>query len=313
MQRANTLVARHPGTQGQRILLIGHLDTVFTVDSPFQSFSRHGDIAKGPGVIDDKGGDIVILYALKALAEAKLLSDRDITVILTGDEEDSGTIARRGISQWKIWTEGQESHSADIFHRNNGAGAIYELTRILEMIRSKLHREKYLTFNPGLITGGTLIKQLPNHTALTVTGKENVIAKTAFAAGDMRFLTDSQKQQAEILIKKTISHHLPVTHASITFEPGIPSMPPSRGNLALLQKYSEVSQALGQGVIKPIDPSLRGADDISYIAAYVASALSGLGPSGNNAHSVQETLNIPSLTTQTQRAAILIYRLTQKK
>jgi glutamate carboxypeptidase len=101
--RAGHFVARHRNrTRGasKHILLIGHLDTVFEPDSPFQRFERSGDRATGPGVADMKGGNVVILAALRALREAGLLSRMDITVFLTGDEERLGTpaaVARRDL------------------------------------------------------------------------------------------------------------------------------------------------------------------------------------------------------------------------
>ena len=68
--RAGHLVATHAGTS-QKILLIGHLDTVFDRDSPFQKFERiDADTARGPGVIDMKGGDVIIIQSLKALKSA---------------------------------------------------------------------------------------------------------------------------------------------------------------------------------------------------------------------------------------------------
>lgn len=182
MHRAGTLIAEHTGGQGPRILLIGHLDTVFPQESPFQKFSRHGNWATGPGIIDDKGGDIVILYALKALQAAHVLDNTNITVALTGDEEDSGkptsisrkplkemakksdialefessmglntaTVARRGISGWMIETQGKEAHSSKIFQPSVGDGAIYELSRILNALRTTVEKEKYLSSSPGM-------------------------------------------------------------------------------------------------------------------------------------------------------------------
>ncbi|MEZ0243192.1 MAG: M20/M25/M40 family metallo-hydrolase, partial [Sphingomonas sp.] len=89
--RAGHIIATHRGNgKGKRILLIGHLDTVFEPSSPFQKFERNGDRATGPGVIDDKGGIAVIVMALRAMQEAGTLKDADIVVILTGDEERTG-------------------------------------------------------------------------------------------------------------------------------------------------------------------------------------------------------------------------------
>jgi glutamate carboxypeptidase len=77
-----------------------------------------------------------------------------------------------------------------------------------------------------------------------------------------------------------------------------------------IESYSQVSQALGQGEVKAVDANLRGAGDISHIAAFMQANLAGLGPVGTGAHSPQETLEVETLTSQAQRAALLLYRLT---
>ena len=342
MKRASTLVATRQGNKGKRILLIGHLDTVFAKDSPFQTFKRHDNIATGPGVIDDKGGDVVILYALKALASVNGLDDTTITIVLTGDEEESGkptsisrrplfqaasmsdialdfepavnqntaTIARRGITNWTIEASGHESHSAGIFKHEAGFGAIFELARILNTMRVNLSKEKYLTFNPGWMLGGTLIQSATNAPNGHAFGQENVIAKSAIAKGDLRYLTLTQKLDAEHRIETIVNDHLPGTSASIHFEDGIPAMSPTSANLKLLEQYSKTSSDLGYQIIKPLDPGQRGAGDISYIAAKVSASISGLGALGSGAHSTKESLDCAWLSIQTERAAIFIYRLT---
>ena len=90
--RAGHMIATHKGSgRGKRILLIGHLDTVFEPDSPFQGWKRTGDIVEGPGVSDMKGGNVIILAALRAMQAAGTLKAADITVVLTGDEENPGS------------------------------------------------------------------------------------------------------------------------------------------------------------------------------------------------------------------------------
>lgn len=342
MHRAATLIAERKGTSGKRLLLIGHLDTVFPKDGVFQKFERHESTVTGPGVIDDKGGDVVILYALKALHAAHALENTTITVVLTGDEEDSGkptfisrkplfdaartsdialdfewaitsdtaTVARRGIANWALKVHGNEAHSSEIFQKSAGYGAIFEITRILNDMRTQLSEEKYLSFSPGLIFGGTSINYDKGNSQGMVFGKGNVIAREAMAKGDLRFLTTDQKLDAEKRIITIVKKHLPGTTALIDFQDGIPAMPPTSGNLELLEKYSRVSSDLGYGPIKPLDSGLRGAGDISHIASIVSGNLAGLGALGTGAHSAKETLNIDSLSIQTQRAAVLIYRLT---
>jgi glutamate carboxypeptidase len=90
VKRAPSLVAEHKGTRGKRVLLIGHMDTVFEPSSPFQKFVRTGETATGPGTSDMKGGIVVMLSALKALKSAGALDGAAITVFLTGDEESAG-------------------------------------------------------------------------------------------------------------------------------------------------------------------------------------------------------------------------------
>ncbi len=191
VHRAGTLVAEHPcpdpGKCGKRMLLIGHMDTVFEKSSPFQAYSVNGHIATGPGVNDMKGGLVDMLYALKALAAAGVLKQMDITVVLSGDEEAHGepaeiarrdmleaakhsdvalefeatprldgvyygSVSRRSSISWKIETTGESGHSSAIFSEGKGYGAIYELTRILDAFRTQLP-EQYLTFNVGTGAG----------------------------------------------------------------------------------------------------------------------------------------------------------------
>lgn len=340
MTHAGALVATHKG-QGKNILLIGHLDTVFSKKSSFQKFFRKGNTAYGPGVIDDKGGVVVILYALKALQHAKALKNASITVVLVGDEEDSAkptsisrkflieigkksafaldfepasslhsaAVGRRGISSFTITSKGQDAHSSLIFSEEIGAGAIFELTRILDEIRSELKKEKYLVFSPAIILGGTNIHYAENFTEGMVQSKKNIVAKNAMVHSDLRFISEEQHKAAEDTITKIVAKHLPGTKASVTFKPGIPSMKITDGNLQLLNKYSKVSEDLGQGKVSALGPEARGAGDISHVAAFVPQNLIGLGPVGYDMHSENESIMLESLPIATERAAILINRL----
>jgi glutamate carboxypeptidase len=270
------------------------------------------------------------------------LDDAAITVVLTGDEEDSGkptrisrkplldaahekdialdfewaitkdtvTIARRGITNWILETHGKEAHSSEIFQKSAGDGANFELARILNMMRTTLQNEKDLSFSPGLILGGTTLNYEMKNSEGSAFGKGNVIAKTAMAKGDLRFLTVEQKTRAEKIISALVAQSLPGTSASIHFQDGMPSMPPTKKNLALLKVYSRASDDLGYGTVQALDPRLRGAGDISYIAALVSANLAGLGPQGTGAHSEKEIVSLDSIGMQTERAALLMYRLT---
>ena len=111
-------------------------------------------------------------------------------------------------------------------------------------------------------------------------------------------------------MKAIVANHLPGTSAEITFDDGIPSMPPTPGNYEILEKLNQVSKDMGLGEVKAWDPGQRGAGDIAYVAPYV-SGLDGLGAMGKGSHSLKETINLKTFQDLTARAAILIYRLTR--
>lgn len=90
MRRAGHLLATREGKQGKRLLLLGHMDTVFENDSPVQKWVRQGERVRGQGVSDMKGGDVVVIQALRALQRAGVLDNTRIAVLFTGDEENAG-------------------------------------------------------------------------------------------------------------------------------------------------------------------------------------------------------------------------------
>jgi glutamate carboxypeptidase len=339
MNRAGHLIGEIKGKKGKKLLLIGHIDTVFEPDSPFQKWEAKDSVATGPGANDMKGGNMVMLYALKALHEAGQLKDRQITVVLHGDEENAGdpisesrkdiieiakksdialgfetgtgfnyaTIARRGSSSWHLIVRGKQAHSSGIFTERVGAGAVYETARILNRFYEEL-QEKNLTFNPGIIVGGTQIDMDSTGTQATASGKENLVANITVVNGDLRFLSEEQKERARSKMKAIVAKSLPHTQAEITFEDRYPAMPPTEGNMALLKVLSKVSLDLGQGEVKPYDPGRRGAGDISFVAEYV-DGLDGLGAMGGNAHAPGEYINLTTLEPVVKRTAILLHRL----
>jgi len=340
--RAGHLIASRAGA-GPRVLLIGHLDTVFEADSPFQRFERLGpDAARGPGVTDMKGGNVVMLVALQALAATAVLDELDITVILTGDEEDPGTplelaraplvevahrtdvaigfedgdgdpstavIARRGSSSWNLEVSGQAAHSSQIFQPDVGAGAIHEAARILNGFYVALAGEELLTFNPGVVLGGTTVDFDPGELRGTASGKQNVVAGTAVVSGDLRTISPEQLMHSRERMLEIVAEHLPGTAARIVFSDGYPPMAPTRGNRRLLALLDEVSRNLGQGPVRAVDPRNAGAADVSFVAAEVPMVIDGVGLMGSGGHTMEETADLRTLVTQAQRVALLLSRL----
>ena len=335
MKRAGHLMAEKTGTKGKRVLLLGHLDTVLTGEK----FRREGNRAYGTGSADMKAGNVVLFYALKALHETGALKDARVIVLLTGDEERSGhpaeisrgdmvtlakrsdlalsfenggsniaTVARRGSSGWALEITAKTGHSSQIFKESMGDGAIFEAARIINQFYESLRGEKYLTFNPALIAGGTEIEIKDE--GVTATGKSNVVPAKVIVRGDLRFLTEQQKESARAKMREIVAKSLPGATATITFSDGIPSMPPSEGNFELLKQLDAVSQDLGFEKIHALDPGERGAGDISFIA-HLVPGLDGLGGTGGRAHARGEYAELDTLPRQIKRAALLIYRLTR--
>ncbi|MGH9338632.1 MAG: M20/M25/M40 family metallo-hydrolase [Acidobacteriota bacterium] len=339
--RAGHLFAERSGRQGKRLLLIGHLDTVFERDSPFQKFRRQGNMATGPGIEDMKGGDVVMLYALKALAEADALEDATIRVALIGDEENAGdplslsrgdlieaahysdvalgfeggrtgkaVVARRSSGGWKVQVTARPAHSSEIFQEDVGSGALYEAARILHAFYEGL-REEYLTFSAGLILGGTTVEYDPSQSRGSAFGKSNVIPETAIISGDLRAISLEQREKTQERMRAIVSESLPHTSSEISFSDTYPPMSPTEANYELLDQLAQVSRDLGFGPVEAIDPLERGAADVSFAAPHVGAALDGLGATGLGGHTLQERIDLSKLPDMTRQAAIFIYRLTR--
>jgi glutamate carboxypeptidase len=343
VQRAGHLIAERPGP-GPRLLLIGHLDTVFDKASPFQRFERLSpDSARGPGIIDMKGGDVIMLQALKALQAAGVLDAMNITVALMGDEEEAGRprerarealvaaargaaaaigfengdgdphhaiVARRGTTSWELRVTAKSGHSSQIFSAELGSGAVFEAARILEAFRTRLAGEPHLTFNPGVIVGGSAVGLDTSASTGTAGGKTNVVASETRVAGDLRALSAEQFASAKAAMQAIVASSLPGTSATITFDPGYPPLAPTEGNNRLLALYDQASRDLGFPPVTAVSPDRAGAADVSFVAGLVPMVLDAVGMKGQNDHSPQETADLKALPMQAKRAAVLLHRLT---
>lgn len=351
--RAGDLVAEHPcpagtGKCGKRVLLIGHMDTVFEPNSSFQKYAivpgTDGKIATGPGANDMKGGLVVMLTALQAMQTAGILQNTEIRIVLSGDEEHHGepasisrrdmisaakqsdvalefepggsvdgkegqSISRRSAIPWRLETSGRSGHSSQIFNQDMGDGAIYELTRILDTFRKEL-REPGLTYNVGLVLGGSTAATNAKGTGGEAMGKSNVVPPMALALGDMRTLDNDQTARVQAKMRDIVADHLPKTGATITFEEGYPAMAPTDASRALLKQLNEVNATLGFPTMAEIDPMLRGAGDIAFVAPYIP-GLVGTGVMGEGAHAEGETVSLESIPKQAKRMALLMYRLSK--
>jgi glutamate carboxypeptidase len=344
MRRGGHLVATRDGRHGQRLLLMGHIDTVFEKDSAVAAWERRGDRVRGQGVADMKGGNVVLLEALRALHAVGALEGARIAVIFTGDEERVGSpiaearadlvalakdsdaalsfeghlfsggvstaaISRRSSGGWTLTVKARPGHSSGVFSRRSGYGAVYEAARILNGFREQLI-EPEVTFNPGVLLGGTNVNYDIDTASGTAFGKNNVIARDVVVRGDLRYLTPEQGARVKARMREIVGANLPGTTATIEFRDAYPPMPPSEGGLKLLQAYSQASQDAGFGAVVAQDPGQRGAGDIQFAAPYVP-GIDGLGASGRGIHTDEEELDVESIERGAIRTAILIYRLTR--
>lgn len=344
--RAGHLIAEHRSTSKRkvpRVLLIGHLDTVFEPGSPFQRFERvDANIARGPGTADMKGGIIVALHALGALRAVGSLDAMDITVVLHGDEEDSGAplaaaradlieaakyadiaiglenaaddpstavTARRSSSQWQVKVTARSAHSSQIFTDTVGAGAAYELARILNGFYTELQGEEFLTFNPGLMSAGAQVEFGAEPLQAKASGKNNIIAPVAVASGDLRAISMEQYRRTQERMRKIVAASLPGTSAEIVFDDNYPPLSPTEGNTRLLGIYDAVSRDLGYGPVTAVNPRRAGAADISFTSGHVDMAIDGLGWLGGKSHTPDEFVDLRNFQIQAQRLAVLLLRL----
>ncbi len=345
--RAGHVLATHESKNPDaiKILMIGHLDTVFAKHDNFTTYKQIDEhTASGPGVADMKGGNTIIITALKSLQALNLLENVSIKVLLTGDEESSGRplssskkaivdaaiwadvalgfengdnniktamAARRGYTGWTLNVTANAAHSSQIFSDNVGYGAIYEASRILNDFREQLATQPNLTFNPGLIVGGTDAQYNSANSSATAFGKSNVIAQTVHVAGDLRALSPKQVEGAKKVMQQIVAKSLNGSQAELIFEDGYPPMGLTEGNKKLLALYSQASQDLGYNKVVAANPRNAGAADISFAANHVDMALDGLGLMGSGAHTKNETADLTSLNKNTAKTALLIYRLGQ--
>ncbi len=343
--RAGHLVAeRRAGVPAPlRVLLIGHLDTVYELDHPFQRFERLDEgHARGPGIIDMKGGNVIICVVLRALLDAGLLDRFHVSVMLAGDEEDTGApleasraalremgaradvaigfedgsgrlgsavIARRGSGRFTLKVKGRAAHSSLILGEEVGAGAIYELARVLDGFRRALDPSTYCTFNPGFVVGGTAIEVTQEQTRGRAAGKDNVVAEHALASGDIRTSSPELLAATKQTMRAITAASLPHTTTEVTFEDGYLPVVATDGNRKLLAVLDEVSRDLGYGPVEAVDPRKAGAADISFVAAGVAMNLDGVGLRGSGGHTVEETADLSTLPKQSKRIAVTLARL----
>jgi glutamate carboxypeptidase len=319
---ADHILASKAG-KGKKLLLMGHMDTVFPPNSPFQAFSRSGDVMYGPGVADMQGGLVVMLYALKALQKAGKLDDMAISVFMNSDEEigslssrkyleeqaplhDYGLVyessgsnnmvrQRKGLGQARFVVNGKASHAGGAHQL--GRSAIKELAYKIVEIEQMTDYESGVTVNVGVVSGGEA---------------RNTIAPCAEAFIDLRYPTPQQGidavAQFEAIFNSVLSYPVDSGEISTTSWTNLhrpPKIPTAESDY-LLEKTIAIGRLLGQelGVTDS-----GGGTDGSLTQAAGLPTLDSLGVSGTGAHSDREEARISSLVERAKLSAVLIHRL----
>jgi glutamate carboxypeptidase len=289
----------------RQILITGHMDTVFPVDTAFNFYTEDENCCFGPGVADMKGGLVVGIFAIKALCHANLIHKNPITFIFNSDEEigspssraliqseagksllayvlEAGGLegelvtGRKGNMSISLGVEGEAGHAA--FARKDKASAILELAHKTIAIEKLNDPEKGITANVGTVEGGL---------------GSNTIAQHAKAAIDFRFLSAGEDESLKTKIEKIVaSQTIPGTRSQMTVTSGRPAMPQNPANTELFNRIKILADELKIAV----KPELRqGVSDANIIYQEGIPVIDGLGPIGAKDHSEDEYIQKSSL------------------
>jgi glutamate carboxypeptidase len=312
---AGDALLAYTASAGQKPLaILAHIDTVHPRGSWSELFAQDGDILRGPGVFDCKGGIVIGLFAIKAL-QACGYRKRQIKLILSSDEEvahtlsqgrggqfiaeetagcaavfncESGSLAneivteRKGGAVFRMDITGKTAHAGR--NPEQGASAIRTAARLVEAVEALNHPDGPL-FNCGRIEGGT---------------GANVIPGSCSVVLGIRYRTNKEYDTAQEQLTQ-LCNRIPLPHTQIQLSPQgrYPAMEKTPGTQALANLYSQVSQKLGTGPVREI--SVGGCSDSAFATRSGVPALCSLGISGAHAHTRDEYALLSSLLPQCKK------------
>lgn len=288
-------------------VLVGHHDTVFPAGS-FEGFVRDGELVRGPGVLDMKGGLVVMLEALRALREVGLLDAIPLRMIVVGDEEvgspegraviqreaagaraalvfeagrafDRIITARKGTGSAKVVARGVAAHAANDHAR--GRNAIWALSRFVDRAQRLTDYERGVTVNVGVVRGGDAKNTVPDHAECEI---------------DFRFVHAADGVATfEALRVAAAEAARDVDGTSLELTGGPNRMPLERTpeNLAVYEAYAACARAAGLGSEEAA--LIAGGSDASSTASIGIPSIDGLGPRGAGFHTKDERVEVASL------------------
>lgn len=292
-------------------LVIGHYDTVWPVGTVIdRPFEIDGNIIRGPGVFDMKGGLVQLILAIKTLRDLDLEPDVLPLIFINADEEigsrtstpyirrlarlanralvlepalgDEGSLKteRKGIGRFTFTVYGKAAHAG--LDPETGASAILELSHVIQKLFAMNDADKGITVNVGTVDGGV---------------QPNVIAPHSTAVVDVRVPTIADGDRIEKLIHG-ITPDTPGVRLRIEGAIGRPSMESTPRNEVLWKQVKSISKQLGLDLSRA---KVGGGSDGNTTSQYTAT-LDGLGPVGHGAHASHEFLYVDKTL---ERAALL--------
>jgi glutamate carboxypeptidase len=298
------------------VALVGHLDTVFPPGT-FEGFRRDGDLARGPGVLDMKGGLVVIAFALKALAATGGLDAVvPVRVVIVSDEEvgspeGQGVIAasisgsaaalvfeagrkgdaiitrRKGTGGMTAVAHGKAAHAGNA-HRE-GANAIWALARFVDGVQRLTDYDRGVTVNVGRVSGGA---------------SKNTVPDRAEAQLDLRFCTAVDGEALVASVRAAAEHAASgVPGTRLELHGGIARTPLERSDASaqLLAEYAACARAHGLGGDEA--PLIGGGSDASTSSNLGIPSIDGMGPRGTGFHTKEELIEVATLVPKAQALA----------
>jgi glutamate carboxypeptidase len=315
---ADHLVFSAEGVADGFVALVGHIDTVFP-EGAFEVFARDGDRLRGPGVLDMKGGIVVMLEAVRALREAGIRPN--LKILLVGDEEigspegrpflerhargasaalvfEAGRAAdriitsRKGTGSLSVTARGRAAHAAN--NHKDGVNAILAMAHFVTEAQALTNYELGTTVNVGVIRGGEAKNTVPDQCEVEV---------------DFRFVTVTEADRAEArLLEAARTAEARVPGAQLTVRGGKGRYPLERtpANVALLERYADEARRAGLGAEEA--PLVAGGSDASTTSAIGIPSIDGMGPRGAGFHTKDEYIEIASLEPKTLALASFLAR-----
>lgn len=297
--------------------LVGHIDTVFPRTSGFLVYTRDGEVARGPGVVDMKSGLTVILFALRAVRDVTgslppvrfvCVSDEEVgsptgrrvydelaprlteaLVFEHGRKEDRIINSRKGGGAFRIEARGRAAHAGN--DHQNGINAIHALSLVVPKIEALTDYDRGITVNVGIFEGGTA---------------KNTVPESAHCVVDVRFVTAADGEEVTNSIRSIVERGSEVEGATLSLSGGItrPPMEKTAAIEGLRARYEAAASAVGLGTGEA--PRQGGFSDANLLAALGVPTIDGLGPAGGGAHSSDEWCDLQSLKHRTQALALFL-------